>query len=70
MPFVQQVSKSSEIAKKLQIRMGRDTLDADALRYLSQVYDNALGFGILEEWEKGSGKWVGGELADPRLAGP
>lgn len=70
MPFVQQVSKSSEIAKKLQIRMGRDTLEADALRYLSQVYDNTLGFGILEEWEKGSEKWVGGELADPRLAGP
>lgn len=56
------MSKSSDTGKKLQMRVGRDTLEADALRYLSQVCDNALGFGILEEWEKGSGKRVGGEL--------
>lgn len=43
------------------MRMGRDSLEADALRGLSQAYDNALGLGILEEWEQGSGKRVGGE---------
>ena len=43
------------------MRMGRDSLEADTSRDLSQAYDNALGLGILEEWEQGSGKRVGGE---------
>lgn len=45
------------------MRVGRDTLGSRPCGTCLEFVTTPLGFGILEEeWEKGSGKRVGGEL--------